>query len=93
MDLNPKIVYAMWDGYLDKEKYPHAYNPEWAAFKERHKGRWKSLHTAGHATRELIRDVISAVEPREQILPIHTENAKAFLELDLPAELKAKIRI
>ena len=92
-DLDPLFVYSMWDGYLDEKRHPHSYNPKWAAFRERHADRWVDLHTAGHATPELIREVIVAVDPREAIYPIHTENAEAFRNLDLPQELKERIQI
>lgn len=51
------------------------------------------LHTSGHATPEIIAEVINAVNPREAIVPTHTENAEAFQKLDIPEELKEIIRL
>ena len=68
---------------------------EWIDFLERQivKGvEVKHLHTSGHATAEMIKDMIIAVDPQEEIIPIHTECKEAFGELDIGEELKKKIR-
>ena len=49
------------------------------------------LHTGGHATAKLIGQVIEAVDPQEEIIPIHTENRDGFMELDIRDELKGRI--
>lgn len=49
-------------------------------------------YTSGHATAEMIKDMIIAVDPQEEIIPIHTECKEAFGELDIGEELKKKIR-
>lgn len=92
LDLNPVIVYSMWDGYLDSSK--PAYNKEWDDFlkeQERKGARVVHLHTSGHADPETIAEVIKAVSPKEAIYPIHTENAAGFYSLDIPQELKERV--
>lgn len=92
LDLNPVIVYSMWDGYLDSSK--PAYNKEWDDFlkeQERKGARVVHLHTSGHADPETIAEVIEAVSPKEAIYPIHTENAAGFYSLDIPQELKERV--
>ena len=41
---------------------------------------YKELHTSGHAFPEMINAVIETVDAQE-IIPIHAENAAAFMEL------------
>ncbi len=94
LDVKPVIVYSMWDGYLDPEKA--AYIPQWDAFLKRQQAKGvevKHLHTSGHATAEQLAQLIRAVNPKEAIYPIHTERAEGFGELDIPQELKEKIKV
>ena len=51
------------------------------------------MHTGGHASPDLIRQVILAVNPREAVYPIHTEDAEGFRRLDLPPLLRDKIKV
>lgn len=93
-DLNPVIIYSMWSGYIDPEQ--KAYNSDWGSFldKQLDKGiEVIKLHTSGHATPEFIAEVIKAVNPKEEIIPIHTEAAERFQELPISDELKKKIRL
>ena len=53
----------------------------------------KHLHTSGHADAEMIAKMIEAVDPKEAIYPMHTENAAGFYELPISEKLKKKIRI
>ena len=53
----------------------------------------KRLHTRGHATADQLAQLIRAVNPKEAIYPIHTERAEGFGELDIPQELKEKIKV
>ncbi len=88
------IIYSMWDGYLDKNR--DAYKPSWGEFIEKQENngiRVVHLHTSGHATAKLIGQVIEAVDPQEEIIPIHTENSKGFCELNISDEMKRKIRL
>ncbi len=89
--LNPIIIYSMWDGYLDKDKDYR--NDKLIEMKEAWPGAFISLHTSGHASVELLTEVINIVNPREKIIPVHTENAKGFFELDIKPELKDRVEI
>lgn len=51
------------------------------------------MHTSGHATASLIAEVINAVEPKECIYPIHTENVEGFKELNIDEKYKRIIQI
>lgn len=93
-DLNPVIIYSMWNGYIDPEN--KACNAAWYEFLGRQKAGGIDviqLHTSGHATPEFISEVIKAIDPKEAVIPIHTEFMKGFLELDISDELKRRIII
>ena len=49
------------------------------------------MHTSGHATASLIAEVINAVEPKEVIYPIHTENARELEKLNIKEELGGRV--
>ena len=87
-DLNPKIYYAMWNGYIDSEK--DAYNEEWAEFFAPYieNGQFVELHTSGHATPKTIAKIIETVKPTKRIYPMHTGNAEGFLLLDVDEKYK-----
>jgi len=87
-DINPELIYSMWKGYIDPER--DSYNEALAKFCEKYHAITK--HTSGHAYPELIAEVINTVNPTQMIWPIHTENAKGFMKLDISDELKRKIR-
>lgn len=89
----PVIIYSMWDGYLDPNH--KAYNKEWDEFlkaQEKKGVEVKHLHTSGHATAKMIEDVIKAVNPQEEIVPMHTECPEEFWTLNIGEELKSRIR-
>lgn len=89
-DLNPKIIYSMWEGYLDPTS--KAYNKELAEFlKPYEKDQLYKLHTSGHATTKCIEDVITTVNPQKAIIPIHTENRDGFVDINISDELKQRI--
>nr|MCR5104727.1 MBL fold metallo-hydrolase [Eubacterium sp.] len=87
-DVNPEMIYSMWNGYLDPER--DAYNEKLAKFCEKYHACQK--HTSGHAFSEFIAQVITAVDPQQMIWPIHTENAEGFMKLDISDELKRRIK-
>lgn len=87
-DLEPIVVYSMWEGYLNPKH--KAYNGEWKKFLDSY-NHVEYMHTSGHATASLIAEVINAVEPRESIYPIHTENAKELEKLNIKEELRRRI--
>ena len=93
-DDKPVIIYSMWDGYLNPEH--KAYNKVWDEFLKIQEAKGievKHLHTSGHATSKMIADVIKAMNPKEEIIPMHTECPEEFMKLDIGEELKNKIRI
>lgn len=94
IDEMPAIIYSMWEGYIDSEC--KAKNQNWIDFISRQESKGveiKRLHTSGHATLQMIGNMINAVAPREAILPIHTENREAFLELDIKEEFQNIIKV
>lgn len=94
LDLKPSIIYSLWDGYLNPRH--KAYRADWDIFLKRQEAKGvevKHLHTSGHADTEMLAEMIEAVDPKEAIYPIHTENAAGFYELPIRGELKRKIRI
>lgn len=89
-DLKPKIIYSMWEGYLDPSS--KAYNKGLADFlKPYEPEQLYKLHTSGHATTKCIEGVITMVNPQMAIIPIHTENRFGFSDLDISEELKQRI--
>ena len=88
-DLNPIVVYSMWEGYLNPEH--KAYNAKYKAFLDSY-DHVQHMHTSGHATAKLLTAVINAVNPTESIYPIHTENAKELEHLNIKEGLRRKIR-
>lgn len=94
LEQKPAIIYSLWDGYLDPRH--KAYKANWDSFLKRQEAKGievKHLHTSGHADPEIIAKMIEAVDPKEAIYPIHTENAAGFYELSINDALKKKIRI
>ena len=89
-DLNPVLVYSMWNGYLNPKQ--DAFNSSWKQFMDRYKEITIDMHTSGHAEVELLEEVIRTVNPKESIMPIHTEEAEKFKELNISEELKARIK-
>lgn len=94
-DKNPLVIYSMWDGYINKATGKDAYNKEWAEFFAPYQERkqFKDMHTSGHATAKMLASVITAVDPQEEIIPMHTENAEGFKELEIQNRYKDIIRI
>ena len=88
-DVNPELIYSMWEGYLDPSR--DAYNEKLAAFCNKYHALHK--HTSGHAYPELIEKVIEEVNPTQRIWPIHTENADEFKKLNISEELKGKVKV
>jgi hypothetical protein len=82
------LVYSIWKGYLD-EKHPakNDYYIDWINKAKTNTSKIIDLHTSGHATAD---DIIKTCEitQAKMILPIHSENPKAFLELGIKADIK-----
>ncbi|HZJ87792.1 MAG TPA: MBL fold metallo-hydrolase [Sphaerochaeta sp.] len=70
------VIYSMWEGYLKQE------NNGLASLMEEFQNLSK-LHTSGHATREAIIDVCDTVQPRQAIIPIHTDSPELLHSLGL----------
>lgn len=88
-DCNPVLIYSMWDGYLNPNL--SAYNEKLAKFCNKYN--YISKHTSGHATADIISKVITAVNPQQVIIPIHTEHPELFEELSISDELKKRVKI
>lgn len=76
-DLNPVVVYSMWEGYVEPGN--EAFDKGLYDFVEKYHG--ICMHTSGHAPAEVIGEVIRRVCPREAVIPIHMENGNGFGEL------------
>lgn len=93
-DKKPLVIYSMWDGYIDRKKGKSAYKEEWAKFFKpyQNSGQFRQMHTSGHATPKMIGKVIQAVDPQEAIIPMHTEHAEGFQQLEIDERYKKIIR-
>jgi ribonuclease J len=72
-----KIVYSMWNGYLNNEK--SAFNKTLFDFLKPYK--FEEKHTSGHADVKTLKAVFETVKPKHGIIPMHTENPEKFKEL------------
>lgn len=72
-----KIYYSMWNGYLVKGK--PAYNPSLDIFLNSFN--YDIMHTSGHADVSTLQTVFNTVNPKEGIIPIHTEAPDKFNNL------------
>lgn len=86
-DKNPLLIYSMWKGYVsDKNKETN--DPKMKALYESFpEERRVDLHTSGHAVKEELEEMIATVNPRQAIVPIHTEFKESYEELDGVGEL------
>lgn len=95
IDQMPVIIYSMWQGYIKDDPDNSAKIESWVKFMNDMKElgvEVKFLHTSGHATSKMIEDVIKAVHPTDEIIPIHTEHQDMFKNLDIGDDLKEKIK-
>ena len=94
MDQMPVIIYSMWDGYVQEYSKDEngnridnkAKNQEWIDFLKKQEAKGvevKHLHTSGHASPQMLADVIKAVAPTDEIYPMHTEHPEMFKKLDI----------
>lgn len=89
----PIIIYSKWAGYLNPKN--KAYHKDWDEFLKAQEAKGIEvihLHTSGHATPKMIIDVIEAIDPQEEIIPVHTECPDKFDKLEIKPELKKLIR-
>lgn len=78
---NPLLIYALWKGFINKEKYPDTYNECYGNLIKN--WRHEVLHTSGHADVETIEKMIHLVKPRQGIIPIHTTKKTDFIKLNV----------
>lgn len=63
------VIYSMWSGYLEEQKYRDIKQHSKVAFYE--------IHTSGHAVREDLRRFAAALNPK-RLVPVHTERATDY---------------
>ena len=78
-DKNPLLIYSMWGGYVDDEE-ADTYDEKWGTLYKKFKRRIK-LHTSGHAGKKDLEEMIHIVNPKQAIIPIHTEYKKSYERL------------
>ncbi len=98
IDQMPVIIYSMWDGYIRKKNKNGTDNPArkdaWIEFLEKQEKKGveiKHLHTSGHATPKAITDVINLINPKDKLIPMHTEHPDAFRKLAIRKEILDRI--
>lgn len=88
--LNTILIYSMWGEYI---------NPKSRHVNQAHLDfisqfpTIKHLHTSGHASMECLAKVCTVVNPRDAIIPIHSEKSENYYLLSISDELKAKIKL
>lgn len=84
------LIYSAWDGYYKDPEQVKA-NPRYKFFREAFDN-VVDIHTSGHADRETLAKVITAINPRESIIGIHKDPDTSLKSLDIPEALKAKVK-
>lgn len=72
-DLQPLVIYSQWSGYINDKKAEY-YNAELAEACAA--CNTVQLHTSGHASKEVVEEIIRFVNPREYVAIIHSEQAE-----------------
>ncbi len=94
IDQMPVIIYSMWDGYVREYNIGqngerienNAKKQKWIDFLKKQEAKGveiRHLHTSGHASLQMLADVIKTVAPADEIRPIHTEHPEMFEMLDI----------
>ena len=78
-DKNTLLIYSMWGGYVDDEE-TDTYDEKWGTLYKKFKRR-VNLHTSGHAGKKDLEEMIHIVNPKQAIIPIHTEYKKSYERL------------
>ena len=78
-EYRPYLIYSLWQGYLNP-RHP-AYDEGLATFVGQFDGRFKYIHSSGHADRDTMAKFITDIAPEKYIVPFHTEKAAGFKEL------------
>lgn len=84
------LIYSAWDGYYKDSEQVKA-NPFYKQFRDAFDN-VVDIHTSGHANRETLAKVITAINPRESIIGIHKDLGTSLKSLDIPEELKARVK-
>lgn len=66
------VIYSMWSGYLQEPKYQ--------GIRQHPKVDFREIHTSGHAVREDLLRMASAVQAK-RLIPVHTEHGDAYRDL------------
>jgi ribonuclease J len=70
------LIYSMWAGYLDDEKAKNQSLVDFIAPYRR-----KILHTSGHSSSKDLAELYRTVNPKEGLIPIHSDAPEAFRTL------------
>ncbi len=83
----PILIYSMWDGYINRTD---TQKEDYIQLQKRF-ANVVSLHTSGHATIEVLRNICELTNPRLAILPIHKEKEVEFSSTGIPSQLQERI--
>ena len=72
-----KIYYSLWKGYLDKDNL--AFNQSMHDFLAPYTIDY--IHTSGHADITTLKKIFDVINPKQGIIPIHTEAPEKFKSL------------
>lgn len=78
---NPLLIYSMWEGYVSEEKKETNDPKMKALFESFPEDRRVILHTSGHAVKKDLEEMIAKVNPKQAIIPIHTEFKESYEKL------------
>lgn len=82
------VIYSMFKGYIIPEH--KAYNDSLYEFVKQFPN-FEYCHTSGHASKEALENLFCRINPKDAIIPIHTEHRSAFEDFNLSVQLKRKI--
>lgn len=83
----PILIYSMWDGYVNRAD---AKKEDYIQLQKRFAD-IVPLHTSGHATMNVLRDICELTNPRLAILPIHKDKDTDFASIGISSKLQEKI--
>lgn len=66
------VIYSMWSGYLEDQKYRD--------IKQNPKVTFHEIHTSGHAVRKDLQRFAAKLKPK-RLVPVHTEKAAGYCHL------------
>lgn len=83
----PILIYSMWDGYINRTD---TQKEDYIQLQKRF-ANVVHLHTSGHATTEVLRNICELTNPRLAIIPIHKEKEIDFSSVGIPSQLQERI--